>query len=1076
MSRNAPDLVEGPSQKNRALQDVEYMLHMIMGVPYPSSDPRFEPIAGTLLQVNFSRNAANHVLVSCPNGATYNLNLALKNANLEYLFINSPALLSAIAEKVFPSEDKEELLSKTDQLGSIEFRITKMEEKCVVNYSGTGYGDINNLLRGKTPLNADSLVTTLCFSLLTVSAINKNIDISYAFEKMSTIALMKATMPKLILPVKMLTRKDDANNLPPGIVSKMQKGGVVSQPGMLSFSEISVFSNRTIETKLSDVRQKSIASVSILPGEKEVLFPQMSLFYMPDKNPAEPNAPVYTFNAIRVWGLATEHNDHYVVECALAKAFDYLKAPYKDNPNDSFGGVNRPNHALAHHVRVVTLIDPVLNYLKKYTNDPKLKKYIENLTSDQLIKIKVLAAFSKTGRESEASSRSEAYARYQKASADYMATFMREEMGMSEAEIEFYKETQEHSGNPNYYSEIGTEEERQEKYCISHIFRLAHRLDLPRCYTKVEYKSTLAAYGEHAELKESCIVEKSDAQKEALDALQKKALVMLVNTGDHIVENYTDFSISSSYKDTDLFQKSNTDLSFCLDRCVLDKVEKWVPSVDILSKKIAAISKSSLPPSVYISPTVPQPVILVNKDIDATLSKLHMLSKDNVAILNQYDNKENVADLLKQGASKGLYNSSFAAHKILFNHGLLTDENHHLLSKLSHNEDEYHLLANIIVLLNKPDAEIDASYASISSFLINLHFKKNDLWMIVQKSRENLNELETLIPEKLKELRNLKALISEKLKESENLETLISEKSKESENLETLISEKSKERENLETLISEKFEELGKLETLISKKLKERENLETLIPEKLKEIEKLEELISTALTHIKKITKNPDEVIFVYQNNSIAEHSLRLKMLTDNFEFVLQASPRALFLFFICLDSKEHVLKLHAHFKEELKTPEKIDVFLNRFSALSLDEVNAVLTHFSADNRLSLRKAVETVGMKNIDDSIESYIRNPVALRHHINLLYIALSLGHGKKSAASTSFFSNTNIKMLSTLKEISNKLDDYCHKYDFGNTGFSSTEMNALYSSFIKLYQQYIGNRPDVALPDAPKPNASH
>jgi hypothetical protein len=97
----------------------------------------------------------------------------------------------------------------------------------------------------------------------------------------------------------------------------------------------------------------------------------------------------------------------------------------------------------------------------------------------------------------------------------------------------------------------------EKKYYISHIITLAHKLDLRRCYDAISWQHELEIY--HS----GNLIQNTTEQITAFDSLKALALCTIAETGDG-------YLVSSAFSaNPDQIKRCNTDLLYCLDRCVL---------------------------------------------------------------------------------------------------------------------------------------------------------------------------------------------------------------------------------------------------------------------------------------------------------------------------------------------------------------------------------------------------------------------------------------------------------------------------------------------------------------------------
>lgn len=573
MPKNTSDdstaIQQGPSHKNKALQDLEYILHSLMnvdGAGYKSKEP--------LPAVILSFNSLGQVMISSDD-RKFNLSCALKNANLEYFKFSLGRNLAGTEELSEKQKEDSLLLMAFKEAGIIKSGVEKSkklntdeiitiaEEEAITKYTTQSYIEWNAFLRGEgiKPSNnkQDSTEVKKMFIhiMLAISGINKNINSKPLHNVEKTGELIEGD--DIALSQQIFYRED--GRVPASmLVKKNTKNQIIHHAGFQSYSSkenISMDKKSGVYKTIlvGSNRQQTIQHISWKKEEQETLFPPGSMIYMKSNNHSSED--ISEFKAQRVWGVVTEKNDHYIIDAALAEAYEYLKNRYIDEHQIEHG-INRPNHALAHHVRVVSYTEPVIDYFKEFATDLDFRDFCKTLSQKEINIIKVMLAFSKTGREGECSFRTNPaqYQSYQKASCNNMATFMQKTLGMTEAEITFYCEPQMEMGNPEY----GKDEPNSKKIFIRHIIALAHKLDLPRCYQKLQAEEALKEYCK----KGSVIINNSEKQEAAFHELKLFARSAIVATGDRI-SNKGERNIAE-------FVKCNADPMYCMDQCEASRI------------------------------------------------------------------------------------------------------------------------------------------------------------------------------------------------------------------------------------------------------------------------------------------------------------------------------------------------------------------------------------------------------------------------------------------------------------------------------------------------------------------------
>ncbi len=539
-------LLQGPVEKNKALLDIERILSALESYQF-SLDP-----------------ITKRVIAKQSDGQEYQVSLALKNANFNHFCMSDGSDLDEkqvgeLFKKFTKYEAGIDLVQdfKNDEL---DVTISLAEKVAMRVYTTPShYPRVNKLLRGE-PFEEKEFISGIAIrqlflqSLLIISFINKNIR-----DKQTDSGDIDASGFPIKRPLYRKDRKLPVRIFP--TVGKLQsRSGIVS-----AATEKEAFNCKSeSEIVIVNSNQGSIASITTFAEEKEVpLIP--SALWIKDYDEKEKR-----YIAEVVYGLAVEVFDNYALDLAIDTAYKILFRAYVNGAHFKRYGINRPNHALAHHLRVVSYLDRVIEYFKNHAKEPAFRDYCENLHHKDIKIIKILLVFSKTGRECEVAflENKALFLRYQKASVKNLTDFLAEQLRYSSESIAFYAEVLKYMGDPDYRIKAkGTAAQRQEKIYINHIIDLSHKLDLSRCYDQHKYKSNLQVYGEAVGVDSSAyvVVNQSIQQVKALGKLQQLALKSLQLTGNMIC--YSEYGVDSQDYQQEPFVKCNTNPEACLDAC-----------------------------------------------------------------------------------------------------------------------------------------------------------------------------------------------------------------------------------------------------------------------------------------------------------------------------------------------------------------------------------------------------------------------------------------------------------------------------------------------------------------------------
>lgn len=181
--------------------------------------------------------------------------------------------------------------------------------------------------------------------------------------------------------------------------------------------------------------------------------------------------PFVTFTSpLLLEGLLEECQ--FVYEHYLSKPFTEIWLDIDWELVTPFGIIPRPNHGLAHVMRVAHLVPVVAEFLRQYDANGCF-----SFTHREINIIQLTALFSVVGRKNEAAFndayvKNLGYKAYKKTSyeafIDYTSRL--EFLDMTKTEIELYSKNIKKMGNPKNFSSSGI------------LLTLAHKLDLLRCY------------------------------------------------------------------------------------------------------------------------------------------------------------------------------------------------------------------------------------------------------------------------------------------------------------------------------------------------------------------------------------------------------------------------------------------------------------------------------------------------------------------------------------------------------------------------------------------------------------------
>ncbi|MCS5707992.1 hypothetical protein CC99x_003650 [Candidatus Berkiella cookevillensis] len=471
--------VEGPLKKASATYEIERILKQIAecngeGVRLDYTDWRC-------------------YVLTLPNQETINISLLLRNANLSQLELND-SLLNSI-DKMIKS-----IYSEWDEmLGRAEKTVQTLNDclkKALYTYIGNyRYKNIGLVFRAEALDDKFSIIKVaehknkealLCFILGCL--------INDATNKLNNLAIPPQVEDILLDRAEFLTNEVLAGRLANPWYFPALTSFSASKKGSVAFQKAGM-----VRTKLEN-------PPSVLPIvnklENEVLFSQGEQI-ITTQGPG-----FYVARIINSPSL--EKANQYWSDQALQWALEhYLSKPYKECPSTIKIGdknINRPNHNLPHVFRVKNAIELVIHYFSRYAIEDDFKEFCQECSLEEIEWLRVAAAFSVTGRESEinAGSDLERYDRYRESSATHFIDFVNKTKNMQLPEVAHMAERVKHvvryMGNPSYEKQSDgafginnhpDASERQRRNFYYRILSVAHKLDLPRCYTASQYEASM---------------------------------------------------------------------------------------------------------------------------------------------------------------------------------------------------------------------------------------------------------------------------------------------------------------------------------------------------------------------------------------------------------------------------------------------------------------------------------------------------------------------------------------------------------------------------------------------------------
>ncbi|OGV41521.1 MAG: hypothetical protein A3F46_00270 [Legionellales bacterium RIFCSPHIGHO2_12_FULL_42_9] len=292
-------------------------------------------------------------------------------------------------------------------------------------------------------------------------------------------------------------------------IKKRRIANSVFAPSVMSLSVLTNGSNyfNTPGTERTKIETDNSSRPVVNPEEGEILVPQ-GTSYLYTQNP---NGGFFA-REINSPGIIPKGG--YWSSTAIAEAYrNHLSQPYLQSPQQiTIDGItiHRPNHGLAHEYRVMIYIDLVIDYFAHHAKNESFKSFCQFITEDEREWLRVAAAYSVTGRESEIAFNDNPalYDDYRKACTIHMEAFLAKYPPPSADETmrERLLDSVRWMGNPGYEHEHLDKpainqhpdpHERQHRNFIHRILSLAHNVDLPRCYGPQQFNTAMEIAREH---------------------------------------------------------------------------------------------------------------------------------------------------------------------------------------------------------------------------------------------------------------------------------------------------------------------------------------------------------------------------------------------------------------------------------------------------------------------------------------------------------------------------------------------------------------------------------------------------
>jgi ankyrin repeat protein len=281
-------------------------------------------------------------------------------------------------------------------------------------------------------------------------------------------------------------------------------------------------------------------------------------------------------------------------ETSLLKAAEYAYTHYFNKPYADIKicdedaavvlrdvTIERPNHGLAHSVRVAVFVPAVVDYFKNFAADAEFKQFCAMLKPKEVAYLQLALLFSVAGRQSEVtfSDNRAKYDEYKQKSAEAFKDYA-QTIGMPPNDITQYMEII----NPGAVQTISS----PEKSYLIHLFTLSHRFDLARCYSADEMTNAI-------QLSNQNTIHASVTQAAALDRLCHLAQNTILATGDRLLAAYKD----NSFMDAEVpyhpvkFSLCSMSPQECIFAC-MDSLQTSMPEIYLKAALSAAVKENDI--------------------------------------------------------------------------------------------------------------------------------------------------------------------------------------------------------------------------------------------------------------------------------------------------------------------------------------------------------------------------------------------------------------------------------------------------------------------------------------------------
>lgn len=492
-----PKLRYGPLYKSSATYMFETLLEQIGKVNQVSK-----------IKMKYDENSG--YTISLPHHISVNISLLLQYANLSHICLSDDLIskLDRIIRKISPHH-----YANSFYMGAVDVdHLTDPSKRAVYWYTTERYKNINRIFRGEElsdkaqygwvyPVHSSNsyLANFLCGCLIN--------DAANKLEPLKN-KRVKGAAKSMYITLDEIDPELSRGERVSAELKKRRLANVLRTPSITSFSHFRGGSQHFHQPGTTHTKLKGdYAGYPVInEDEGEIIFAHGEQIEYHESHDGG-------FFARLVRSPDHQRAEGYLAGLALQHAYQqHLIKPYKESYHSTtINGVSiaRPNHGLAHTYRVMMNIPHLINYFAMHALDEGFKQFCQHLSESERELLCVAAAFSITGRESEIAAGEDLsrYDKYRKASEDHFRVFLENHAPKIYKPDKYTRRRFQHivryMGNPWYeqhspdgeFVMINCHPDKLEREHRNHLHRLltiAHKLDLPRCYSSQQFHASMA--------------------------------------------------------------------------------------------------------------------------------------------------------------------------------------------------------------------------------------------------------------------------------------------------------------------------------------------------------------------------------------------------------------------------------------------------------------------------------------------------------------------------------------------------------------------------------------------------------